>query len=109
MSLKMKVEKGISIERKLLSYLEQLNPEEFKMDNCDYTWWTSLDMSFKDSLDLKNVKKCIEKYAIGYCDAERLNINMDKSSYAIMFKRDDYQFWSKIQKWEIDEIDEKYR
>lgn len=86
----------------ILNNLERLNSECFTYDNYESNWWNLLDMDFITSIDVKAVMRTVEKYAIGYCEAEKVYLRPNLKSYAVMFEKDGKRFWFHIQKWEFE-------
>lgn len=89
-------------ESKILSNLEQLNPGCFIYENYESSWWSLLDMDYMTAMDVANVMRAVEKYAIGYCDGAKLTLRPNSDSFAVMFEKDGERFWFHIQKWEFE-------
>jgi len=82
-----------------------------KINSSLFTWnlWRSgtlLDLGILKNrsefiLEKKNV---LRKYAIGYCEAEKLICRPKINCIAVMFQKDDVIFWTHLYKnefWEI--------
>lgn len=82
--------------------LPELNPECFTFENHEACWWGLLDLDFSDAMTVSNVMRCVEKYAVGYCESDRVMLRPKPDSYAVMFEKDGEHFWFHIQKWELE-------
>ncbi len=88
----------------ILDKLKKLNSECFTYNNYESNWWYLLDMDFMTAVDVKNVMRAVEKYAVGYCDSTYLSVRPKENSYAVMFEKDNLKFWFHIEKWEFEVI-----
>ena len=86
----------------LLNKLEKLNSECFIYENYESNWWSLLDLDYMSTFYAKNIMKAVEKYAVGYCESERVYLRPKSDSYAVMFEKDGKRFWFHIQKWEFE-------
>lgn len=82
--------------------LEELNSELFIYENYEPDWWTALDLSFCDAVDVSNVLRKVNEYAIGYCDSSRVRLRPKDDCFAVMFEKNGRKFWFHIQKWEFE-------
>lgn len=82
--------------------LPELNPECFTLQNYEAGWWGLLDLDFSDSLTVSNVMRCVERYAVGYCESSKVVLRPKPDSYVVMFEKDGERFWFHIQKWEFE-------
>lgn len=82
--------------------LEELNSECFTYDNYEADWWTRLQLSFSDAMEVSNVMKNVELYGVGYCDSIKVTLRPKTDSFAVMFEKDGDRFWFHIQKWEFE-------
>jgi hypothetical protein len=80
-----------------LRYIKNINSEWFLQENYVSEWWKILDVDFDDNTDIKVVQKYIKKYAIGYCNEINIGNILNTNKYAIMFKKDEFKFWSQIE------------
>jgi len=85
-----------------LDNLKKLNSECFSFQNYESNWWCVLDMDYIMSFDLIRVNVAMAKYAIGYCEANRLTVRPREDSYAVMFEKEGVSFWFHIAKWEFE-------
>lgn len=85
-----------------INQLPELNSECFTYENYESGWWIVLDLDYLDALELTNVMRCVRKYAVGYCDSNRVRPRPKTDSYAVMFEKDGERFWFHIQKWEFE-------
>lgn len=90
----------------MLDKLEKLNSECFTYENYESNWYDLLDMDYMMAMDVINVMRKVNEYAVGYCDAVNLAVRPKENSYAVMFEKDGLRFWFHIEKWEF-EIDIK--
>jgi len=86
----------------MLDKLEQLNSECFTYYNYESNWWSLFDISFCESMNLDILKKCVAKYAVGYCDGSKLTVRPSLKSNAVMFEKNGERFWFHIEKWELE-------
>ena len=86
----------------VLNKLGKLNSECFTWETWESNWWNLLDMDFMIVMDVKNVMRAVEKYAVGYCESDKVSIRPKENSYAVMFEKDGERFWFHIQKWEFE-------
>ena len=82
----------------VLQKLEQLNPECFIWEKWESNWWNVFNVTFKDSLDICVMKKCIDTYSVGYCEGSRTIVRPNLNSYAVMFEKDGDRFWFHVEK-----------
>lgn len=85
-----------------ITKLPELNSECFIYKNYESNWWSLLDLDFSDAMEVSNVIRCVEKYAIGYCESSKVRLRPKPDSYAVMFEKDGERFWFHIQKWEFE-------
>lgn len=88
-----------------ITKLPELNSECFIYENYESNWWSLLDLDFSDAMEVSNVMRCVEKYAVGYCESSKVKLRPKSDSYAVMFEKDGERFWFHIQKWEFDAED----
>lgn len=86
---------------KRVENIEQLNSECFTYENHEGNWWSLFDLNYAESMSKENIRKCIEKYAVGYCEGSRVLIRPNPNSYAVMFEKDGERFWFHLEKWEL--------
>jgi hypothetical protein len=89
----------------ILDNIEALNSECFTYENYESNWWNLLDIDYVDAMDVDTIKRCVNEFAVGYCDGSRLKLRPREKSYAMMFEKDSLRFWFHIEAWWIDDID----
>lgn len=96
--------------------IDKISAERFHPRDWDIRCWDSLDMSWGEMVDgesyikfkelpynkEKNAQddmliRALDKYAVGYCDATRMNIRPREGWVAIMCEIDGERFWFHIQ------------
>lgn len=92
----------------ILNNLEKLNPACFIYENWESNWWNLLDIEYADTVNIKIVMNAVEKYAIGYCESDKVELRPKEDSYAVMFEKDGERFWFHVQKWEFEYIEEEF-
>lgn len=85
-----------------INKLPVLNSECFIYENYESNWWSLLDLDYSDAMEISNVMRCVEKYAVGYCESSKVRLRPKFDSYAVMFEKDGERFWFHIQKWEFE-------
>jgi hypothetical protein len=53
----------------ILNQIEKLNSECFIYENYESNWWCLLDLDYMAAMDVENVMKAVEQYAVGYCES----------------------------------------
>lgn len=79
-----------------------MNSECFIYENYESNWWSLLDLDYSDAMEVSNVIRCVDKYAVGYCESDKVKLRPKTDSFAVMFEKDGERFWFHIQKWEFD-------
>lgn len=85
-----------------ITKLPELNPECFIYENYESNWWSLFNSDFSDSMEVSNVMRSVEKYAVGYCESSKVKLRPKSDSYSVMFEKDGERFWFHIQKWEFE-------
>lgn len=84
--------------------IESLNSECFTYELYESNWWELFGIDYIDSMYTSFIRKLINKYAVGYCDASKLTVRPKSSGYAVMFERNKNRFWFHIEEWELEDI-----
>lgn len=97
---------------------ERFHPRDWDIrcwDNLDLTWGEMVDgesyLGYKELPHNRNKKaqgdmliRSLNKYAVGYCKASRMNIRPREGWYAIMCERDGEKFWFHIADKTLDAL-----
>lgn len=89
--------------------LEELNSECFLYENHESDFGGALDLSYNvfsiipESKDFE-LHNALRKYAVGWCDAQRLKYKPMFGYVAIMCEKDGYRFWFHIMQQTFNEI-----
>ena len=79
-----------------ITELEKLNSECFGMSNHEMNWWSIFSDepdAYEKSLEDSFVLKMVKRYAVGYCDGDRVAYRPGVKTYAVMFEKDGIEFW----------------
>lgn len=82
--------------------LKHLNSECFTHYNYESNWWNVLEVGFEQSMNQKTLMDCVKKFAVGYCESEKVLIRPRPNAYAVMFEKNGERFWFHIEKWELE-------
>ena len=87
--------------------LEELNSECFQWENYESCFGDALDLSYvlfsriPESKD-NELHAALRKYAVGWCDAQRLQFRPRYGYVAIMCEKDGYRFWFHVMQKTFD-------
>lgn len=81
-----------------INELEHLSAELFTFELYESGFWSALNLSYEDSLDVHNLIRAIKEHGIGYCDATRLTVRPRDNQYAIMCEVDGDKLWFHMNK-----------
>lgn len=83
--------------------LQELNSECFIYENYESCFTDTLDIPYISTSD-DALLSALKKYAVGWCDAQRLQFRPKYGFVAIMCEKDGYRFWFHIMQNTFDKV-----